>query len=46
MWLDELASAKNIESRNYYDLATQSLDFNQVAPIGFLLSQKLMIYRG
>jgi hypothetical protein len=43
MWLDELASAKNIESRNYYDLATQSLDFNQVAPIGFLLSQKLMI---
>ena len=38
MYLDELASAKNIETRNYHQLATESLDFNQVAPIGFLLT--------
>ncbi len=41
--LDELASAKNIETRNYYQLATESLDFNQVAPIGFLFTQKAFI---
>ncbi len=43
MYLDELASAKNIETRNYYQLATESLDFNQVAPIGFLLIEKAFI---
>lgn len=41
MWLDELASAFNISERSFYQLATQTLDFNQVAPLGFLWSQKL-----
>src|SRR6266487_6715289 len=40
MYLDELACTKNIETHNYYQLSTESLDFNQVAPIGFLLTQK------
>lgn len=40
MWLDELASAFNISERSYYQLATESLDFNQVAPLGFLWLQK------
>ena len=40
MWLDELASAFNITERSFYQLATESLDFNQVAPLGFLWLQK------
>lgn len=40
MWLDELASAFNISERSFYQLATESLDFNQVAPLGFLWLQK------
>jgi hypothetical protein len=41
MWMDELASAFNISERSFYQLATESLDFNQVAPLGFLWLQKL-----
>ncbi len=41
MWLDELASAFNITERSFYQLATETLDFNQVAPLGFLWLQKL-----
>ena len=41
MWLDELASAFNITERNFYQLATETLGFNQVAPLGFLWLQKL-----
>ncbi len=41
MWLDELASAFNISERNFSQLATETLDFNQVAPLGFLWLQKL-----
>ena len=41
MWLDELASAFNISERSFYQLATETLNFNQVAPLGFLWLQKL-----
>src|SRR4028119_1011918 len=43
MWFDELTSALNIQSRTFYELATQPLDYNQVAPVGFLLCEKLAI---
>lgn len=41
MWLDEVASALNIQPRNFYQLATEKLHFNQVAPLGFLWTSKL-----
>jgi hypothetical protein len=41
MWFDELTSAINVQSRTFSELATESLDFNQVAPVGFLFGQKL-----
>jgi hypothetical protein len=44
MWFDELTSALNIQSRTFYQLATQPLDYNQVAPVGFLLGEKLATY--
>ncbi len=44
MWFDELTSALNVQSRTFYQLATQSLDYNQVAPVGFLLAEKLATY--
>jgi len=40
MWFDELTCALNVQHHSYYQLATQSLDYNQVAPIGFLLLEK------
>jgi hypothetical protein len=43
MWLDELASADNIESRTAFELMASTLSFNQVAPVGFLLTQKLIV---
>ena len=44
MSFDQLTSSLNIQSRTFYELATQSLDYNQVAPVGFLLCQKLATY--
>lgn len=44
MSFDELTSALNIQSKTFYELATQSLDYNQVAPVGFLLGEKLATY--
>ena len=41
MWFDELTSALNIRDRSFYQLATESLDHNQVAPLGFLWLEKL-----
>src|SRR6476659_744143 len=40
MWFDELTCALNVQHHTYYQLATQSLDYNQVAPVGFLLLEK------
>lgn len=40
MWFDELTSALNIRDRSFFQLATGSLDYNQVAPVGFLLLEK------
>ena len=40
MWFDELTCALNIQTHSYFQLATQSLDYNQVAPVGFLLFEK------
>ncbi len=37
---DELTSALNIRDRSFYQLATESLDHNQVAPVGFLWLEK------
>jgi hypothetical protein len=44
MWFDELTSALNVQSKTFVQLATDSLDSNQVAPVGFLLGQKLSTY--
>lgn len=41
MHFDELTSALNIRDRSFYQLATESLDYNQVAPVGFLWLEKL-----
>ena len=41
MWFDELTSALNIRDSSFFQLATQSLNYNQVAPVGFLLLEKL-----
>lgn len=40
MWFDELTCALNVQHHSYYQLMTQSLDYNQVAPVGFLLFEK------
>jgi len=41
LWLDEVASAMNIQTRNFAQLATDKLEFNQVAPLGFLWTSKI-----
>ncbi|MCY7310934.1 MAG: hypothetical protein LH619_09155 [Chitinophagaceae bacterium] len=41
MWFDELTCALNVRDHSFYQLATQSLDYNQIAPVGFLLLEKL-----
>lgn len=42
LWLDESALALNIINRSFSQLL-QPLDYNQVAPIGFLMVEKLLI---
>ncbi|MCH7513104.1 MAG: glycosyltransferase [Bacteroidetes bacterium] len=41
-WLDECALALNLRDRDYTGLL-QPLDYNQVAPIGFLLTTKFFV---
>jgi len=41
LWFDELTSALNIQSRSLSQLATQQLEYNQVAPVGFLFLEKI-----
>ena len=41
MWFDELTGALNVRDKSFYQLITESLDYNQVAAVGFLLLQKL-----
>ena len=41
LWFDELTSALNIQSRSFSQLAAQQLDYNQVAPVGFLYLEKI-----
>jgi len=42
LWLDESMIALNIESRSFMELAN-TLDFGQVAPLGFLWLEKLSV---
>ncbi|WP_258098603.1 ArnT family glycosyltransferase [Marinoscillum pacificum] len=41
MWKDELFSVVNIENMTFWELMTQQPDYNQVAPVGFYVIQKL-----
>ncbi len=41
LWHDELAIARNIESRDIRDLVARPLDHRQVAPVGFLVGVKV-----
>lgn len=42
LWVDELAIVRNLEDRTVDELLTQPLDYDQVAPAGFLLVQKIL----
>jgi hypothetical protein len=43
LWLDEAVLSLNIIHRNPWELISQSLDYNQQAPFGFLLAVKAII---
>lgn len=40
LWVDELAIVRNLRDRGLGDLVSTPLDFDQIAPVGFLLMQK------
>ena len=42
-WLDEIAIARNVESRSLLRLIAEPLDFAQVAPAGFLALEKIAV---
>ena len=42
-WLDEIAIARNVESRSLWRLISEPLDYAQVAPVGFLALEKLAV---
>jgi len=41
-WLDEAGIALNILRKNFFEL-TKPLDYNQVAPYGFLILEKIFV---
>jgi hypothetical protein len=43
LWRDEIRLARNILERSAAELLLQPLDYNQVAPIGFLAAEKAMV---
>jgi hypothetical protein len=43
MWLDEVAVARNILDRSLWDLLTLPLAYDQTAPKGFLLVEKIAV---
>ena len=43
LWLDELAVAQNVVSRPIGELLLRPLVWDQVAPTGFLLAEKLAV---
>ena len=43
LWTDEIALAKGVLALDLRDLLTKPLPYNQVAPKGFLLVQKLLV---
>jgi len=45
LWLDEAALAVSIKEKNFHELL-QPLEFNQIAPIGFLYLEKIAVIIG
>ncbi|MBI4524571.1 MAG: glycosyltransferase family 39 protein [Deltaproteobacteria bacterium] len=43
LWLDEIAVAQNVLDRSLWDLLTVPLSYDQTAPKGFLLAEKLAV---
>jgi hypothetical protein len=43
LWLDEIALVKGILERDLRQLVTESLPYDQLAPIGFLIAQKTAV---
>src|SRR5262245_54879206 len=43
LWLDEIALVKGILGADLFDLVARPLPFDQVAPKGFLVAQKLVV---
>lgn len=42
-WVDELAVVRNLVDRRFGELVSQPLDYDQVAPVGFLTIEKAVV---
>ena len=43
LWIDELWITFNIINKSFIDLLTKPLDYHQCAPVGFLMTEKVLV---